>query len=132
MQFKQKYSIKNFSIIKRLREENKSNEYFETMLGNIPLEDIIALKLELAYKAIGVPLYGFPIWKSMNRITKEAILKYAISISRSKSEAARYLGLDTIKFLKILKEYNIEYYVLRGIERNVDNGTTIEKNLSQN
>ena len=103
-------TCKDYSISKILRENKKSNDLFETMLCNISLEDVIALRLELAYKAIGVRLYGFPLWRSTNYIVQEGLLKYALSISTSKGEAARYLGLKINKLIKLLKRYQINTY----------------------
>ena len=57
-----------YSLTKKLREENKSNEEFEVMLNNLSLEELIGLKLELASKVFGGKSYGLPIWKSMKEI----------------------------------------------------------------
>jgi len=102
---------KDFSISKKLRAEKKSNDYFELMLGNLPLEDIIALKLEIAFRAIGITLHGVPIWKSVPFITKDALLKFVLSITTSKKEAANYLGTSVIILNKNLKKYKtVEYF----------------------
>ena len=102
---------KQFSISKKLREENKSNDYFELMLGNLPLEDIIALKLEIAFRAVGIPLHGIPIWKSVPLITKDALLKFVLSITSSKKEAANYLGASKQQLNNYLKTYKtVEYF----------------------
>ena len=65
----------NYSISKVLREKGKSNDYFEILLANISLEELIALKLELGYKAIGFPLHGYPIWRSINYPTNIQFIK---------------------------------------------------------
>jgi hypothetical protein len=101
-------TCKNYSVIKVLRKNNKSNDYFEIMLNNLTLEEIIALKLELSYKSIGVPLFGVPLWNSTLHIVRDAILKYALSVSSSKSMAARYLGIKAGNISNILKRYNVE------------------------
>jgi len=124
-------TCKDYSILNVLRSQKKSNEYFETMLANIDLEDIIALKLELAYRSVGVALYGAPLWRNLNHIIKEALLKYVVSISKSKGEAARYVGVDSIKFLFLLKKYNIDYFFLKGKINNADNRNTIKENISE-
>lgn len=103
-------TCEDYSISKVLREKNKSNEYFEILLNNLSLEEVIALKLELGYKAIGFPLHGFPLWQSINYITKDALLKYAVSATKTKREAMRLLGLNSIKFFRLLKKYNINKY----------------------
>jgi hypothetical protein len=39
-----------YSLCKKLRQEKRSNDEFETMLANLSLEEVIGLKLELATK----------------------------------------------------------------------------------
>lgn len=121
-------TCKNFSIVNLLRKQNKSNEYFETMLSNIAFEDLVALKLELTYRSIGVAFYGAPLWRSMHHIIREGLLKYAVSISKSKGEAARYLGVDRLKFFSLLKKYNINYYFTRD-NPYVDNRTAVKEDF---
>ena len=75
---------KNHSVSNKLRKENKVTDEFEVMLNNLSLEELIALKLELAAKAAGGMLYGLPIWYSMQHIIKDAVLKYAYSATRRK------------------------------------------------
>ena len=52
---KKKIQGKNryYSISNKLKKENKSHDEFEVMLNNLTLEEIIALKLELAAKSVG-------------------------------------------------------------------------------
>ena len=64
------------------------------MLNNLSLEEIIGLKLELAARSVGNMLYGLPILTSLPYITRDAILKYSLSATRSKKEAARFLGIN--------------------------------------
>ena len=107
---KKKIKNHNFSISKILREKQKSNDVFEILLSNLSLEELIVLKFELAHKAIGFPLHGFPIWKSMNYIIKDALLKYAIMSTDSKKDAAAMLGLEIVKFFKLIKKYDTKKY----------------------
>jgi len=99
-----------YSISKKLRRENKSSEEFELMLNNLSIEDIIALKLELATRPFGGKCYGIPIWYSLREIVQDAMLKMALSSCRSKREAARFLGLVPQDFRKLLKKYNTESF----------------------
>ena len=109
---KKRLSGKNahYSISKKLRKENKSTEEFELMLNNLSLEDIIALKLELATKPFGGKCYGIPIWHSTREIVQDAMLKMALSTTRSKREAARFLGLIPQDLRKLIKKYNTESF----------------------
>ena len=81
-----------------MQKEKKSTDEFEVMLNNLSLEEAIALKLELAAKSAGGMLYGIPIWYSLRNITNDAVLKYAYSATKTKMEAARFLGFDKNRF----------------------------------
>ena len=99
-----------YSLSKKLRRDKRSNDEFETMLNSLSLEEVIGLKLELASKAAGGKLYGLPLWHSMENIAKDAVLKYAVSATRTKMESARFLGVSKKYFNKIYKKYSVESY----------------------
>lgn len=98
------------SLLKKLRKEGKINEEFEILLGNLTLEEIIAIKLELSAKTLGSPLYGLPLWSSLNNIVQDAVLKFAISTTYTSSEAARLLGLDQKHLYPLVKKFKILDY----------------------
>jgi len=99
-----------YSLSKKLRKESKSNDKFETMLNNLSLEEVIALKLELAAKSAGGYLYGMPIWRSLKYVVENSVLIFALSSTRTKNEAARFLGLKKREYNNINKIYNVESY----------------------
>tara|TARA_A100001515_G_scaffold51830_2_gene40891 strand:+ start:3681 stop:4052 length:372 start_codon:yes stop_codon:yes gene_type:complete len=109
---KKKLQGKNryYSVSKKLRNEFKSNDEFEIMLNNLSLEDIIALKLELASKSAGGCLYGLPLWRSLRYITEDAVLKYTLSATRTRVEAMRFLGMLPIEYRRIKQIYEHEKY----------------------
>ena len=90
-------TTRGYSVSNRLKKENKVTDEFEMMLSNLTLEEVIALRLELASKTVGYMMYGLPLWGSLHNITKDAVLSYVVSASRSRKEAARVLGIDRIK-----------------------------------
>tara|TARA_B100000519_G_scaffold196872_1_gene203855 strand:+ start:49 stop:423 length:375 start_codon:yes stop_codon:yes gene_type:complete len=100
----------NYSISKKLRKENKTTIEFEIMLNNLSLEEAIGLKLELASRVAGSKLYGFNIWQTLPEIIKDAVLKYAMSSTRTKAESMRFLGLNVSMYKKLLKKYEIDSY----------------------
>ena len=103
------------SIINKLKDNNKVNDQVLVLLNNLSLEDIIALKLELSSKMLKNRMYGFDIWRNSRYLTQEAILKFAISATKSKKDAARFLGLDYLTFLKLTKKYKvIEFFDKKG------------------
>ena len=97
--------------------QDRITEEFEVMVSNLSLEEIIALKLELATKTLGGKFFGFPIWHSMHNIVQDAVLKYAFSTARTQGEAMRFLGLQKSDLNKLKKKYKIESYFF---EKEVD------------
>jgi hypothetical protein len=80
------------------------------MLNNLTLEDIIALKLELVNKTVGTNLYGLPIWTSLTYIVRDAILRYALAVSPSKTKAIQFLGIEKKMFYRYLTNYGLRDY----------------------
>ena len=100
-----------YNLSKKLRQEKKSNDEFETMLANLTLEEAIGLKLELSTKPVSNRLYGFPLWYNLTDIVKDAIFKYAYSATRTQMEAMRFLGLRTKEFHRLKKKYDpVSYF----------------------
>jgi len=108
LQGKNKY----YSLSKKLRREERSNDEFEVMLSQLTLEEVIGLKLELASKTLDGRLFGLPIWASLHSIVQDAVLKYTFSASRTQGEAMRFLGLKKVEMHKLLRKYNIDNYFL--------------------
>jgi len=103
---KEQKKKKNYSVIRKLRREGKLPEEMEIFVSNLPLEDLIALKLEIASKPISGKLFGIPIWKSMPNIVRDAVLKTALSVCKTRSEAASFIGIRADKLDLLLKKYN--------------------------
>jgi len=103
-------SIKYYSISKKLKREKKITEDFEVMLNSLPLEEIIALKLELATKVTKGKLYGLNIYNNLPVIAKDAAIKFAISACRTKQSAAAFLGISYRRLKQLQKRYNIYGY----------------------
>ena len=97
-----------YSIINKLKDQNKLNDQMLVYLNNLTLEDLIAVKLELSTNLLNHRLYGLDIWNKMSNITKEAILKFSLSVTKNKTDAARFLGITQQNFRRALKNYNIE------------------------
>jgi len=101
---------KYYSLAKKLRREQRSNDEFEIMLSQLTLEEVIGLKLEIASKTLDGRLFGLPIWASLHSIVQDAVLKYTFSAARTQGEAMRFLGLKKVEMKKLLKKYNIDNY----------------------
>jgi len=106
-------SIKNIgrnhyqSISKKLITNNITNKSFEDIITNISIEDLMALKLELSARLVKGKLYGFPIWKTIDYIIKESLIKFALSATRTQKEAASLLGINIHELRTYVNKYNI-------------------------
>jgi hypothetical protein len=64
----------------------------------------------MTHSCVGVlisgKLFGIPIWKSIPFIVRDAVLKTAISVCRTKVDAANLIGMDVDKMDNLLKKYN--------------------------
>ena len=115
MKAKRNITTNNKSIIKKLKDQNKLNDNILTQINSLSIEDLIAVKLELSAAHLNNRLYGFDIWKQSNNIVKEALLKFAISTTKSKKDAARFLGLTYVEFKRVACKYNVDNYFTEDI-----------------
>ena len=99
---------KNYSFINLMKRNRRINENFRNVLSTLTLEEVIALKLETSIKNINNKLYNFPLWAAMPNITRDALLRYAMSACQSKRDMARFLGIPIDKFNDIIKKYKTE------------------------
>ena len=51
-----------------------------------------------------------PLWGALPNICKDAVLRYAVSASRSNAEAARLLGVDKARLKKLYKKFDLYNY----------------------
>lgn len=93
---KSKVKKSEYSIIKNLKEENLIDDRFLVRVSNLPLEDLIAIKLESLSHKINGKMYGLSLARSIKKITQEALIKYARSVCTSQQETALFLGIDII------------------------------------
>ena len=103
-----KYKYK--SVVNKLLDNNILNESNLTFIDSMTLEDLIAVKLELSARHINNKLYAFNLLSNTNRLVKEAIIKFAISATQSKVDAARFLGIDYEGLRKLVNEYGLQDY----------------------
>tara|TARA_R110000824_G_scaffold297519_1_gene485728 strand:+ start:7642 stop:7989 length:348 start_codon:yes stop_codon:yes gene_type:complete len=84
-------------------------------INKLSLEDLIAIKLELSANNVNNRLYGFDLWRQSNNIVKEALLKFAVSTTKSKKDAARFLGLTYLEFKRAMSQYTVDNYFAEDI-----------------
>jgi DNA-binding NtrC family response regulator len=90
---------KHKSIINKLLYNNIINE-----------SNWIAIKLELSARDSNNKRYAFNLLSNTNKLVKEAIIKFAISATNSKMDAARFLGIDYEGLHRLVREYGLQDY----------------------
>ena len=105
----------NKSIILKLCRQGDLNDQILVNINKLSLEDLIAVKLELAATNLNNRLYGFDLWRQSSNIMKEALLKFAISTTSSKKDAARFLGLTYVEFKRVSKQFKVKDYFSEDI-----------------
>jgi len=107
---KKNITTKSKSVINILKTNNQISDSTLASINSLSIEDLIAVKLELSANHLNNRLYGFDIWRNTGYIVKEALLKFAVSTTNSKKDAARFLGLTYAEFRRVLKKYDVEDY----------------------
>jgi hypothetical protein len=115
MKAKRNVTTLNKSIIKKLKDQNKITDQTLTSINQLSIEDLIAVKFELSAGHMNNRLYGFNLWTKSNNIMKEALLKFAISTTKSKKDAARFLGLTYAEFKRVMTTYKVKDYFTEDI-----------------
>ena len=100
----------NKSLVQKLKTDNNINDETLVALNTFTIEDLIAIKLELSANNLNNRLYGLDIWKKSDYIIKDALLKFAVSTTKSKKAAARFLGVSYSEFTSLFLRYNLEEY----------------------
>ena len=104
---------RNYSIINELKKNKLIDDQFIFICVRLTLEDIIGIKIELFSRHINYKLFGFPLWKSVPDMVRDALLKVSFKIASNKSEASRMLGVDLSDYKKYLKQFGYQ------LERNL-------------
>ena len=111
---KKNLTTKNKSVILALKAKNLIDDSLLVCINSLTLEDLIAIKLELSANHINNRPYGFDIWRKSGYIIKEALLKFALSTTNSKKDAARFLGLTYNDFKKAIRKYKVTTFFEEG------------------
>ena len=96
------------SIIKNLKEKKILNEELETLISQLALEELIMLKLEISSRKLGNRLFGFPIWKNIDYIIKDSIIKFAVNRTSSIREAAAILNTRPALIKNFIYKYGLK------------------------
>ena len=95
------------SLIKKLREEKRSNEELEVMLKHLTLEEVFFLRLELEDESFKNNLMGYKIYHIIREVISEGLLKFALDLKHTKKGASRFLGLDIDTLERNMFRYKI-------------------------
>jgi hypothetical protein len=106
-----------FSVSRKLRKEGKSSEEFEARLSTLTLEDVIALRLELAARLTKGKIHGLLCWKHLPDIIKDACIKAALSVSSTRKDAVKILGISERNFKRAVKKYESINFFLDETDR---------------
>ena len=95
------------TISNYLRHKNKSNEAFEHMVNALTIEELLALKIELATKTSNTPLVFMPLFKNCNHIIRECLGLVAVIMAGNIQGAAEILGISNTRMEAIARKYSI-------------------------
>ena len=98
---------RNYNLKNKLLKEKKIDKPFLEKLRFITLEDLITLKLLVSTEALKGKLYNFPFLKYSSDICKEAIVRFALSVSNNRKEASLLMGMKKSDFINYIREYNL-------------------------
>ena len=84
-----------------------NNKDFESILNRLTIEELIFAKLELSSKYLNNKLYGYPLFKNINQITKESLVRFSLRFCNSQRKAAALLGLSVSEMKSYIKKYNL-------------------------
>ena len=83
------------------------DDRFLVRISNIPLEDLIACKLETLSHKVNGKMFGLSLARSIKKITQEALIKYARSVCQSNQETAMFLESDSRNISEYLRTETI-------------------------
>ena len=99
---------KNYNLKKILLKQQKIDSNFIQKLNLLKLEELIALKLILSTESLNGKIFNFPFLKFTTDICREAIIKFALSISNNNREASLILGMKKVDLLNYVKKHNLK------------------------
>lgn len=108
MSSKSKSTSLDKSVIRKFKDQNRIDDETLVVINSFTIEDLLAIKLELSANNLNNRLYGLDIWKKSGYIIKDAMLKFAVSTTKSKKDASRFLGIPYAEFNSLYKKYELE------------------------
>ena len=97
------------TISSKLKYTNKITKEFEITLANLSLEEIIALKLEISARMLKGKFY-LPLHGALIPMVKQAAVYFARSVTKSKTAAAKILGVSRKTYITHYQKFEAEDY----------------------
>ena len=103
------------SVLKDI-DKKFENKNFEFILSNLTLEELITAKLELSARSLNGKLFGYPIYKNVQHIVREALVRFSLRFCNSQEKAANLLGLNVREFKSYIKKHRLNINTEKGNE----------------
>lgn len=113
---KYKSQNENFNYKKVLLEQKKINKDFINRIKLLTIEELLYLKLDSLSTSLKGKVFGFPIYKFMSDICREAMVIYALSSTKNKRDACLVLGMDMMHLNNLIKKYNINIKDIKNVK----------------
>jgi hypothetical protein len=113
---KYKSQNENFNYKKVLLEQKKINKDFINRIKLLTIEELLYLKLDSLSTSLKGKVFGFPIYKFMSDICREAMVIYALSSTKNKRDACLVLGMDMMHLNNMIKKYNINIKDIKNVK----------------
>jgi hypothetical protein len=113
---KYKSQNENFNYKKVLLEQKKINKDFINRIKLLTIEELLYLKLDSLSTSLKGKVFGFPIYKFMSDICREAMVIYALSSTKNKRDACLVLGMDMMHLNNVIKKYNINIKDIKNVK----------------
>lgn len=95
------------NILMNLRKNKRVSKDLEALVANLTLEELIHLKLLISANSMAGTPYGLKIWKSISKIAKDAVFKFAVGQFHSEKASASFLGLNLKDFRALKDKYGL-------------------------
>ena len=97
----------NYNSVLKDIDNKFENKNFKHILSNLTLEELITAKLELSAKSLNSKLYGYPIYKNIQHIVRESLVRFSLRFCNSQEKAANLLGLNVREFKSYIKKHKL-------------------------
>ena len=117
---KYKSENENFDYKKILLEQRKINKDFINRIKLLTIEELLYLKLDSLSSSLKGKVFGFPVYKFMSDICREAMVIYSLSSTKNKRDACLILGVKMQHLNNMIKKYNINIKDMKSAKQQKD------------